>query len=167
MRKKEHEKIIKEFNDNIKKLELRIHELKIESDKNKIDAKINLFIANQKRDVIDKMMELRLKDMNYFSEYDEKVRHNQKQICDRINMDNEKFELLKKYIIDAFPKFISNGNETMSIESKSNKELSKTYIGPEGQVYTPFHIIDIAILIMKTQIKKLNDIFGENNLDSN
>lgn len=170
MKKDEHLKIVSKFEAEIQKLQKRIGELKIESTKYEFDAKLYLFIAEQRNVMITEMKEHGLKNMNYLADYDKKVQNYQKQVSDRLNSDDEKFNQLREYIKDNFPeatmKPINTNTQKSKSKSKSNKDLSNTFIGEGGEVYAPFHVVDIAILIMERQLKKLKEILGGDDNDS-
>jgi len=166
MRKEEHLKIIKKFEDTVAKMQIRINELKIESTKFEFDAKLHVFISDQRREMIAEMMEKGLKNMNYMTQYDTKVKNFQKEAMDRITLDDEKFGMLKDFIRNSFPKTIMEQKNIPIIPPKSNnKELSRTFVGEGGEIYTPQHVVDIAILIMKKQNEKLKEIFGDTDFD--
>ena len=163
MRKDEHLKIIKEFEDEINTLQKRINELKIESTKYEFDAKLHLFISEQRREMIADMMEKGLKNMNYMTQYDSKVKSFQKEVIDRITLDDEKFKSLKNFIQTVFPSAILEQKNFPVKTNIDDENLSNTFVGEGGEIYTPQHVVDIAILIMKKQNEKLKEILGEDN----
>ena len=168
MKKDDHLKIVNKLETEIRKLQKRIGELKIESTKYEFDAKLHLFIAEQRNLMITEMKEHGLKNMNYMAAYDKKVQDYQKQVANRLNIDDEKFNQLREYIRDAFPDATMKPINMNFPKSKnaSKKDLSNTFIGEGGEVYAPHHVVDIAIMIMQGQIKKLNEILGGDDNDS-
>ena len=161
MRKDEHLKIVKEFEDELNKLQQRINELKIESTKYEFDAKLHLFVSEQRREMINEMMEKGLKNMNYMAQYDSKVKDFQKEVINRITLDDEKFKSLKNFIQTVFPSAIMEQKNFPIQTNIDDENLSNTFVGEDGEIYTPQHVVDIAILIMKKQNEKLKEILGE------
>jgi hypothetical protein len=88
MRKDEHLKIIKKFDDKIRNLEKKILELKDKNTKLEFDSKLNRFIAAQRHDVISEVMSKNINNINYMKEYDKRAKEFYKNSMERINLDN-------------------------------------------------------------------------------
>jgi hypothetical protein len=53
------------------------------------------------------------------------------------------------------------------IPTSKHKDLSHTFIGEQGEIYKPYHVVELAMMIMKTQKEKLNELLGNDDFDIN
>ena len=166
MRKDEHLKIVKEFEDKIQDLEKEILELKSKNTKSEFDSKLNRFIADQRHDVISEVMSKNINNINYMKEYDKRAKEFYKNSMERINLDDEKFGALRDYIRITFPSAIVE-MKPEDMHTSKKKDLSHTFIGEQGEIYKPYHVVDLAMMIMKTQKEKLNELLGNDDFDIN
>lgn len=165
MRKDEHLKIVNGLEAKIQELERQISDLKNSNSKFEFEAKLNKFIADQRLDAINEVLAKNVNDLKNMKAYDQKVKEYYSKSMARIKLDDEKFIQLKNYIKESFPDSVIELNGNSEEIKKSDKDLSDVYIGEGGRVYQPFHIIDIAILIMRNQRQRLNDILGGEDFD--
>jgi len=170
MRKEEHLKIVNELTKTIETLQKRIAELSAENTKLDLNLKVQQFISDKNRDIINKMLAKDLQNINFMVEYDKKTKESFNVIMDRIKSDDEKFNTLTNYIKNVFPEFVmeSKDETKQRMENKDDK-LSQIFIGENGEMYQPYHVVDLAILIMSTYKKKLKEILGGDdfNTDNN
>ena len=160
MRKDEHLKIVKELEDKIKELEKKISELKVKNTKSEFDSKLNRFIADQRSDALKEVLSKNINNTNYMIKYDKEAKQYFKNSMDRINLDDEKFGALRDFIRQTFPKAIVEMKQEDIPNKSDDDSLSQTFIGEQGEVYKPYHVVDLAILIMNTQKQKLKEILG-------
>jgi hypothetical protein len=170
MRKDEHLKIVKELEDKIQELEKEIFELREKNTKSEFESKLNRFIADQRRDALNEVLSKNVSNTNYMIKYDKEAKKFFKDSMQRIQLDDEKFNALRDYIKKTFPQAIIEIKPEDMPKNSDNDNLSQTFIGEHGEVYKPYHVVDLAILIMNTQKQKLKEILGgedDFNVDNN
>ena len=83
-------------------------------------------------------------------------------MLERIQVDNEKYDELQKYLMTSFPKILKITKKNEKEPSKQNRDdLSQSYIDENGNMYAPKHIIDVAIVLMSKLKKQIEDILGK------
>lgn len=79
-----------------------------------------------------------------------------KQVLDDMNKFNE----LHVFISTRFPDTILS-NDKIPKQQLPDSELSDTLIGEGGKVYTPKHVINLAIMLIESLLKTIDDITGK------
>lgn len=162
MKKEDHLKIVEKLESQIQVLQNRIAELSAESSKFAFDLKIQQVIADQRRELINKMLSSNLKNLNYMLEYDKKNKDMFQKYVERIEEDNQKFDALIDYIKKTFPQAVMPAKDNPDkFQAPTDENLSQTFIGQNGEIYSPHHVVDLAIMIMNSQYKKLKEILGQ------
>jgi len=161
MRKDEHLKIVTKLKAEIEILQKRIAELSAENVKLDFDSKLNRLLSDQRADALNKMLSTNINNLKGFAKFDTQFKNFYKESMERINLDNEKFDALTDYIKKTFPDAIVEMKPEPREKRKDDEKLSQTFIGENGEVYKPFHVVDLAILIMNTQKEKLKEITGD------
>lgn len=142
--------------EDLKKLneELRAKIMELE-----FTSKLNRFIADQRADTINKLLESQTNFLKKTLMSDEKeiIR----KMLKRIQVDNEKYDELQKYLMKTFPKILKiKKNEDIKPQEQARDDLSQSYIDENGNMYTPKHIIDVAMILMSQLKKQIEDILG-------
>ena len=123
-------------------------------------AKLNRFLADQRADAINDLLASKpTYAKNAISPADQEIL---KKMVERIKFDNDKYEELQKFLMKTFPKVLKV-NEPQKEQQKhvsTRDDLSTTYIGENGEVYIPKHIIDVTILLMSKLKEQIESILG-------
>lgn len=162
MRKDEHLKIVGEFETTIKKLEEEILDLRKITSKSDFEAKLSKLVADQRLDMVHEVMSKNIVSLKNMKQYDKQVQDYYQKSMARITLDDMKFDALKNYIKHTFPNAVMEIKPDVPPPTEIvDEKLSNTYVGENGEIFVPQHIIDIAILIMNKQRDQLKEMLGD------
>lgn len=127
-------------------------------------VKLARFMADTRAGTINKMVQEKIVEVREIISERDLV----KKMLERIKMDNEKYEDLRDYLLKSFPHILKSPEkidknlEKNKIETKRDDgiDLSQTYVGENGQVYAPQHIIDVTMVVIEKLKKQIEDILG-------
>ena len=121
-------------------------------------SKLNRFLADKRADTIKELLESHNQFLKKAILTDEKLII--KQMLERIQIDNEKYDELQKYLMKSFPKILKITEKDEKQQTTNRDDLSKSYIDENGNMYAPKHIIDVAIVLISQLKKQIEEIMG-------
>jgi hypothetical protein len=167
MRKDEHLKIVGEFEATIKELKEEILDLRKITSKSDFEARLSKLIADQRLDMVHDVMSKNITSLKNMKHYDKQVQDYYNQSMARITLDDMKFNTLKNFIKHTFPNAVVEMKPNSPLPPEIvDEKLSNTFIGENGEIFVPQHIIDIAILIMNKQRDQLKEMLGDGYFDN-
>ena len=123
-------------------------------------SKLNRFLADQRSETIRELLESQTALLKKTLMSDEKMII--RKMLERIQVDNEKYDELQKYLMTSFPKILKITKKNEKEPPKQNRDdLSQSYVDEKGNMYAPKHIIDVAIVLMSKLKKQIEDILGK------
>jgi len=164
MKKEDHIKIVRELELKINELEKHVLEVMAVNAKLHGQVELKDFIVQEKTKSVKEILARNINAANFLAKYDKDVKEFRKNSVERMKMSDIKFFELQNYITKTFPTLVVNMKQD-EIKKEKDENLSDTFIGEHGEIYKPQHIVDVAIVILDMQRKKLKEILGDDNLN--
>lgn len=154
MRKEEHIKIVNELQLKIKELEKQnvVYQSFIDDFR---------FLKDEYRDKLDEMAEdLYSKDL-LITVYKKNI----KDLTERIIESEKKQIELLSFLKDTFPFFMNNdtileNDVDLPPDISDDVDLSSSFIGENGKIYSPMNVIDMAMFMLKMQNEQIKKMGG-------